>query len=451
MVKTYTQQTLTGQAGINLIEKRVLQMGWVWNATNIEAGIDGYIEIRDPGTGRATNIILQVQSKALSHFANETPSSLDYICSPKDLEYWLSGNAPVVLVVSRPSTEEAYWVSIKEYFNTAARRRDRRVVFDKGRDKFDIDARDRLAQIAMPRFLGIYLTPPPRSETLHSNLLRVTQIPASMYRANTQLRDGRQVRRALGYGDGAPDDWFYRGKQVISLQPFDSVLWNDVIEPGTSERFDMAEWAGSDDRERVNEFLELMFHALKAKLRPLGVAYYRDGEYFYFTATQDLSPKRMEYKSFRKNATRTVFQGFPSKDDPTHMRFYRHLAFAHQFFRFDNTWCLAISPTYHFTFDGWRHHKWYESKLKGIKALEKNPAVLGQVSFWAAMLREEPGALFHDSDASSLTFGELISTQIEAGINETWWLWNEEDDSTKRANSDVSELPLLPPDVAETS
>jgi len=448
MTKKYTQQTLLGQQGINLIEKRVLQMGWVWNSTNIEAGIDGYIEIRDPATGRATNIILQVQSKALSQFYGETDTSFEYVCSPRDLEYWLSGNAPVILVVSRPSSEEAYWVSIKTYFNTPARRRERRVTFDKRRDKFDIDARDGLAQLAMPKFLGIYLTPPPRPETLHSNLLEVKAFPQNMYRANTELRDGREIRKVLGYGDDAPDSWFFRSGQVVSFQPFDATVWESVIEQGTEERFNMEEWAYSHERSRVNEFLELMFYALRAKLRPLGVGYFREGDYFYFTATPDLKPQRVEYKSFRKNATRTVFQGFPSKDDPTHMRFYRHLAFEPQFLNFGKTWYLAITPTYHFTFDGWQQHKWYESKLKGIKALEKNPAVLGQVAFWASLLRESATGLFKESQTSALAFGDLVSQPLEAGINETLWLWNEEDDSTKKANSELPELPFQPPDAS---
>jgi hypothetical protein len=444
MSKQITQQTLTGQAGVNLIEKRVLQMGWIWNATNIDAGIDGYIEIRDPGTGRATNIIVQVQSKALSHLTAETPTSFEFVCSPKDLEYWLAGNAPVILVVSRPANEEAYWVSIKDHFNTPTKRRERRVVFDKHRDRFDVDARDRLAQLAMPRFLGVYLTPPPRTETLFSNLLRVAEFPHAMYRASTPLRDGREIRKALGYSNDAPDDWFARNKQVISFQPFTASAWDEIIDRGTEESFDLAEWAFSPQRDRINEFLELMFHALKAKLRPFGVAYFHESDYFYFTASQDLKPKRIDYRSFRKNTTRTVFQAFAAKDDPSHIKYYRHVAFKPQFLCFDRQWYLSIEPTYHFTFDGWRQHKWYESKLKGIKALEKNPAVLGQVAFWMTLLKEQPPGLFKDSEVSALKFGDLESHQLEAGINETMWLWSEEDDSTKKANSEVSEFPLLP-------
>jgi hypothetical protein len=450
MFKKHTQQTLTGAAGVNLIQKRVLQMGWVWNATSIDAGIDGYIEIRDPATGRATNVIIQVQSKALATFSGDTAEAFEYVCSPDDLTYWLSGNAPVILIVSRPATEEAYWVSIKDFFSTPARRRDRRVVFDKRRDLFDANARERLERLAMPRQLGIYLTPPPRTETLYSNLLRVTQYPASIYRASTEIRDGGLIRRKLGWGNTAPDAWILRRRgEVASFQPFDDALWNDIIDQGTAEQFHSVEWATSDDPQRVNEFLELMFHALRSKLRPLGVSYHREADYFYFTASSDLRPKRMSYKSLKTTSSRTVFQGFPSKDDPTHMRFYRHVAFSGQFHNFDGDWYLSVEPTYHFTFDGWKRHLWYESKLKGIKALEKNPAVLGQVAFWASLLREPPAGLFSESDESRLEFGELVSGNLGAGINEGWWLWNEEDETTKEASADVPELPFVSADQSE--
>lgn len=40
-------------------------MGFLWNPTGLEAGIDGgYIEIRDCQSGEVTNCIVQVQSKA---------------------------------------------------------------------------------------------------------------------------------------------------------------------------------------------------------------------------------------------------------------------------------------------------------------------------------------------------------------------------------------------------
>jgi len=63
--KKVHKNSLIGQQGINLIEKRVLEMGFIWYPTgSVEAGIDGMIELRDSASGKVFNSIIQVQSKA---------------------------------------------------------------------------------------------------------------------------------------------------------------------------------------------------------------------------------------------------------------------------------------------------------------------------------------------------------------------------------------------------
>src|ERR1051326_1377731 len=115
-VKKIHLNSVIGQQGINSIERIVLAMGFVWYPTGaMEAGIDGIIEIRDANSGEVTNSIIQVQSKATKGpFQAETADGFDYLCEEKDLEYWLCGNAPVILIRSRPDTNEAYWISIKD-------------------------------------------------------------------------------------------------------------------------------------------------------------------------------------------------------------------------------------------------------------------------------------------------------------------------------------------------
>src|SRR5216683_4910369 len=111
MAKIITSQSIIGQQGISLIQNRVLQIKWLWHQTSVfDAGIDGYIELRDPTTGAALNSIIQVQSRATQgRFTAETDTSFEYLCSEKELGYWLAGNAPVILICSRPNTDEAYW------------------------------------------------------------------------------------------------------------------------------------------------------------------------------------------------------------------------------------------------------------------------------------------------------------------------------------------------------
>jgi hypothetical protein len=133
-VKKILHTDIIGQQGINLIESVCLKVGFLWYSTGLEAGIDGYIEIRNTSTGEVTNCIIQVQSRATEQpFEGDNGSTFEYRCSEKDLDYWLSGDAPVILIRSRPKTNEAYLASLKDRFRDAAARKGRKVVFDKER------------------------------------------------------------------------------------------------------------------------------------------------------------------------------------------------------------------------------------------------------------------------------------------------------------------------------
>jgi len=108
---------MIGARGVNLIERRILEMGFLWYpSVGVEAGIDGRLEIRNEDS-EVTNCIVSVQSKATDGaFEGETQSELTFTCSERDLRYWLKGNLPVIVVYSRPRTDEAYWLSVKDYF-----------------------------------------------------------------------------------------------------------------------------------------------------------------------------------------------------------------------------------------------------------------------------------------------------------------------------------------------
>jgi uncharacterized protein DUF4365 len=138
--KQIPHRSVVGQQGINLVEKIVLEMGFAWHPSNqsLEAGLDGFIEIRNPETGEAFNSVIFVQSKSTEgEFVAETPSSFEFVCDERDLNYWLKGNAPIVLVRSRPKTNEAYWVSIKEYFHDLSMHATKKIHFDKAANRFD--------------------------------------------------------------------------------------------------------------------------------------------------------------------------------------------------------------------------------------------------------------------------------------------------------------------------
>ena|SRR5271157_2109888 len=111
------------------------------------------------------------------------------------------------------------------------------------------------------------------------------------------------------------------------------------------------------------------------------------------------------------------------KNDETRLRYYRHHAFDGQFRRFEEGWYLQITPTYRYTSDGKALYRWYEDELRGIKRLENNQAVLGQVVMWANLLSRQPDLLDRNP---FLVFGELKAFDLDAGVFDQAWLPQEE-------------------------
>src|SRR5690606_32538628 len=122
------------------------------------AGIDGIIEIRNTDTEEATNFIIQVQSKAtINPFIADNGSTFEYLCDERDLDYWLKGNCPVILVCSNVADKKAYWVSIKDYFKDPSKRKTRKVIFNKQKNELTTSSKIELESLAIPETSGYYL------------------------------------------------------------------------------------------------------------------------------------------------------------------------------------------------------------------------------------------------------------------------------------------------------
>lgn len=422
--KQITQNDLIGQQGINLIEKICLEMGYLWRPTGLDAGIDGNIEIRFD-TGEVTNCIIQVQSKATDQsFEAETATSLEFRCSNRDLDYWLGGNAPVILVRSRPRTSEAYWVSIKDYFNDLSRRKTGKIIFDKTANKFDVTTKDALRQLAMRADAGPYLATQPKREIIYSNLLRLAPLPDTYYVATTDYRTSSELfARLHELTRTVHGEWLLQSRMLTSFHDLSTRPWTEVIDPGTLEGHATDEWAQTDDPVRQRQFVHLLNTCLKEKLYRKGVKFSRETGYYYFRASQDLSNIEYAYASREHRTTRTVFKGYPKKFDRTQMSYYRHSAFEGRFVRYGGEWYLQITPTYHFTRDGDRLSRYAPDLLSGIKRLENNQAVHGQVVMWAYLLTAR--SLF-DSGPQFIDFSALQQFELGVGLDDDAWIKRED-------------------------
>jgi Domain of unknown function (DUF4365) len=137
-MKKLSEQQIIGEQGVHLLGARLLSVGVSFQATGgaLDAGIDGFLELRDPDTGdvRAQWITAQLKTQKQGRFTEETDESFSYLCRQQDLDYWLGSNVPVVLFVARLSDERIYWKTIHTWFSDVDRRRARKVVFDKAKD-----------------------------------------------------------------------------------------------------------------------------------------------------------------------------------------------------------------------------------------------------------------------------------------------------------------------------
>lgn len=393
----------------------------MWTPTGgIEVGIDGLIELFDRNSGEALGKTLAVQSKVKKDLANETEEGFDYYCDDRDLEYWLQGNMPVLLVVSRPENNEAYWVSIKDYFSDAERRKTKKVSFSKSADRFNADAYAALLRLGRDETMGLYLGPIPSEETLYSNLLPVESFPKRIWVARTEHKNAKDLWPILNdCGRRIGGDWLMHEQSVVSFQDLRREPWSTICDPGACEDFDVLEWAYSLDDDRRRQFVDLLNRTLKDQLYP-DVQFWPKLGCYGFSADLETAPVKKRYRSLHQNSELTVVARYSKeRSDGREFVWLRHLAFRGQFRLFEDQWYLEITPTYIFTWDGNRLDRFHESRLSKIKRLEGNRAVLSSVLVWAETIANTDD-LFRSSP--KIRFGELFTQSLPLGIDDAGWL-----------------------------
>jgi len=232
----------------------------------------------------------------------------------------------------------------------------------------------------------------------------------------------------------AGGEWLLKDGRIFSFQALDQFPFSEICDNGTIERFNSDEWARSNSPDRLRDFVRLLNRSLSAKLFRIGIKFDRQRSYYYFRATEDLSTRLVRHASLNNRRThREVFKGYASTITPDRISYYRHSAFQGQFLSFDGAWFLEITPTYRFTWDGYHIDGNADERLKGIKRLERNSAVLGQLVMWAALLSKPPD-LF--GRYPYLELGSLQPFRFEYGLDDALWLPKEEADVASSLNLD---------------
>jgi hypothetical protein len=437
VIKKLSDQQIIGQQGVHLLGERLLSHGLSFQPTSaLDAGIDGFLELRDPATGEveAQFISAQLKTRKSGSFSEETGESFSYICDQKDIDYWSGSNLPVILIIARLSDKLIFWKSIQTWFADPDRRRTRKVVFDKRKDVLDEAAlpgfSSTVASFATP---GLIVPSTRSAEFLDLNLLKVVY-PERIHVAATEL-SYTELRKALveAYGN-PPIDWILHGKRICSFRDISLPPFRDVIEEGTEEWLGTREWFESDGEVTKRLFVQLLGRTLSEMVHePL--AYWSSKRYLFFKLRRDRKRNKFSYKSFEKQTSREVVKSY-SKPGESKPSYYQHAAFVPNFIELGDSWYLAIEPTYHFTSDGYHEFRYASDRLSGIKRLETNQSVRGHVGMWKAFLIRHPDLLRHDA----LRFEAVPDLELPFGVPDDLWRGNEDEDEKSRVEKAQHEL-----------
>ena len=426
--KLLTDQQLLGSRGIALISERVASMGLVWRPTSDhDVGIDGEIEIRNVTSKRVTGLLIKVQSKAVSNFKNETNDGFDYWPEQRDVDYWLSVNVPVILVVSKPDANEIYWLPVREYVQ--ANPGVKRFSFLKGENTLDAQSISRLTDLAKASAAGIYSPPVEKTENLISNLLPVRLLPERLYIASTNYTDRKKLFGDIAEaGAKISGDFLLKNKQIMSVRDLSESRYRSICDQGTVEDFGGYEWALSDEPERQRDFVQLLNNCLREKFRNINLLFDRENQCYFFKPNEDRKPYEISYHATHKSTDRAVFKIW--KHTHGKVLCWRHSAMKAQFYRYDNRWYLEVTPTYLFTRDGIHEHKKHSEYLKEIKEQELNSAIRGQLIMWSRILTDQ-NDMFRP-DYSYLHFDNPLTFKSNVGIEDAAW--------TSRDQSSIADL-----------
>lgn len=397
-------------------------MGSRWTPTaELEVGIDGYVELFDPTTATATGLHLSVQSKAVTTFRGND-DKVTFQCRRDDIAYWLSVRPRVILVVSQPSTGEAYWLSVEDYFGHPENADGTVATFDRKNQRLTSASYDALLEAARDREQAVTRSPAAVRETIYSNLAPLEGYPPTMFVAVATC-GGYDSARALLKADTeeyAPRTWALRESVLFSFTDPSEGLLRRLVDVGTVEEHAASDWAESHDEDKRRLFVELLNSALIDDLGSIGVKFHSDDRVFAFKGTPDRIPRSYTLQNVRRESRITVVEEYKSKArDGREFPFLRHSAFRGRFRRLAGTWFLEITPTYRFTTDGYRKYRYHEDQLAGIKRLEGNRAVLSQVLLWNDVLR---GRLtLFNRRPRLLRFGCRPTFELERGIPDADW------------------------------
>jgi len=424
MTKTITRQQLAGSQGEAFIKERANAMGFLFSTYGQpEAGIDGLLELRDPKTGAVGGRLVAVQVKTTDNgsYTADTGNHFEYLMDPEDVPYWRGCSLPVIVVLLHLGRREAFWKSVDAGEGAGSRR----LGIDRAKDKFDETARDAIADLCVAKSgFGVWFPTLKGGERGHMNLVEVV-LPKVAYVGASPFKTGRQALAELLEKEARPpDDWVIRKGEFMSFRDPRSGGLARIVDVGSIDEVSPDDIGFPDDEADERTFIELLRRTLGAQLDGL-LVYSKDQKAFYFAADAEGIEQTYHYMSLKQRASAEVVKKY-EKDGK--LKYVRHHAFEPRFWRLGGLWFLSVTPTFVFTWDGFRPDRFAAGRLAGKKQREHNPALLGQFVMWCHLLtglgaQNHDAQLFEIDDDKEhvLRFQSLDALDLPRGVPDDLW------------------------------
>lgn len=419
MAKQIHDNVFIGEDGIALVQRVLYKMRLAWQATGrFDAGIDGYIELRDAQNRGMLGAHLAAQVKARAQFTAETKTQFEFLCHPADIDYWMRSNIPVLLICVHPDTDEAWYICVTEYFKDPSVRAGRRVTFDKRATQFDVSIGDRLRELALPMDAGVPRHGLSGPETLLTNLLPLVEFSDHLWSAPTECQTSEHANARYAQTEGPrASDYLLRDNLLYSLREPSGCELARICDACQSTSRPSIIWSASEDRDLERRFMDLLRRTLLQQLKPR-INWQPDRALFYFAAPFPLHSVKLVGPSRRKRAVVDV-KWFTGRDGKRRVSNVRHQAFSPRFIRLEGQWYLQIEPDWYFSWNGKLEDPRADERLRWLKAKERNGAVSGHLRFWEQILCEHSASF--ESSAALLKFGPLRTERVPVGIDDKVW------------------------------
>jgi len=420
MTKKITSSQLLGEIGETAVKLRFLNIGFQFDTrSRLEAGVDGIAEVMENGRPLAKMIAVQVKATETSKYTSESESSFSYLLRSDDLEYWRASNLPIIIVLYRKSDDSFFWKEVVGGYKPE----DRRLNFDKAKDVLDANAVDRLAALTVPKAgFGYYVPPMGGGEEALVNILPIT-LPQEIFVASTP-HSPKKAAAILLDGDAPRFDWAIKNSTFWSFNDPRANVCKDIVDLDQVEAVDTATLAFHEDRDEQNNFAFLLRKTLDHQIRN-GLRWHKENKLFYARALAENKSRAFTYDASKKRASTDIVHVVMNKTDRERVDFVRHHAFIPRFELLYDRWFLVITPTYHFTTNGFIPHSYPSALLAGKKRMDNSASLRGQVVMWHRFLseadRDEQGLFGKVSTDQRLKFGEPPTVALATRVPEDVW------------------------------